>query len=707
MKKIYIFLALLLFILNTNTIHATNLKNNHYQNKKTLILEQNNYYQNIFDLFSLKYDKNLKNINQNNIKSYDNIIITKNIEQNLNFDQITAIYDHIKLGNNILFEKDSVFLELFNIDHYEEFRYEDKYYIKDYEEIEFPLDSEIEYIQIKDTNINDKIFSKKYNDVLCFSKKYKDGNIVYIATSLDTKAKNKNIIPFIHNIIIDSFDIKLYNYRKDLVVYIDYKNLKNIDPVKLTNSLKEAGVKEVNFSTFYEGESFENYLNDFITLAHQNRMLVNAWFKLPMISKEFWEINFDFRQKNGNLEYIYSDDTNDDTIDELNSNTNNEYMYPMALENPKCFNKALEYMDIKIDKYDWDGINIEGPSFTPQVFAITNKSNYTPMSNYFRAEFKKEYSIDPISIFDETIDLNDRQELKPYVFKKRKEIIENLNMELYKHIIKNNKHLDLKTTQIDILKNKDIGDSIGVDITLLTKLNSEFPIEFIIEPSNEYDFIQNIDIKNYIYTKLGYNNKKIYNLSTLINKEQDNKELYGSYLLTSIKNNRELFDKTAMHLNSVPFYYDYKLIKHVGNSDIKVTKQDDKYYLESKKSFYLKNEDQKKSIYLNNKKYPIKDKYIKLPKGYNYIEYKDINPNTKTVYIKDFIGDIKKCIYEDDNSILLAGKDIEILYLDFKPNMILSDGKDIDYRLEIMMNNGTTQYIVYLDKKRDLIKIMY
>ncbi|WXR61377.1 hypothetical protein WG909_13895 [Peptostreptococcaceae bacterium AGR-M142] len=708
MKKIIFVSIIFLLILGNNISYGNDMDSSYYKNKKTLILEKNNYYQNIFDLFSLKYDKNIKNLDIETLKNYENIIISKQTEENLNFEEITNIAQHIKDGYNILFEKNSIFLDLFNIDYYDEFRYDNEYYIKDYEEIEFPLDMELEYVQIKEENIDKKIFSKKYNDVLCFSKEYKGGNIIYIATSLDIETKSKNIIPFIHSIIIDSFDLNIYNYRKDILVYIDYKNLKNIDPLKLTSSLKKAGVKEVNFSTFYEGDDYEKYINEFIILAHQNRMLVNAWFKLPMISKEFWNNNFDLRQKNGNLEYIYSDNYNDNDIDdELNNSIYNEYMYPMALENPICFEKALKSIDNKLNSHNWDGINIEGTNFTPQVFAITNKFNYTPMSDYFREEFKSEYNIDPISIFDESIDLNNRQELVPYIFKKRKELVQKINKKLYKHLVTNQTNLNIKTTQLDVLRYKDIGNSTGVDIDMLSELNKDFPLEFIIEQPNEYDFIQNLDIKNNIYTKLGYNNKQIYNISNIINKEGDNKEIYGSYLLTSIKNNRELFNNTAMHLNSVPFYYEYELIKHVGNKDINIVEEDNKYYLESKKTFYLKNMNPTKSIYLNNEKYPIKDNYIKIPKGYNYIEYRDETKNDKKAYIKDFIGEIIKCTYEENNTISLIGKDILVLYLDFKPKEILSDGKPIDYELEIMMNNGLTEYIIHLNKKIDLINIIY
>lgn len=708
MKKIIFVSIIFLLILGNNISYGNDMDSSYYKNKKTLILEKNNYYQNIFDLFSLKYDKNIKNLDIETLKNYENIIISKQTEENLNFEEITNIAQHIKDGYNILFEKNSIFLDLFNIDYYDEFRYDNEYYIKDYEEIEFPLDMELEYVQIKEENIDKKIFSKKYNDVLCFSKEYKGGNIIYIATSLDIETKSKNIIPFIHSIIIDSFDLNIYNYRKDILVYIDYKNLKDIDPLKLTSSLKKAGVKEVNFSTFYEGDDYEKYINEFIILAHQNRMLVNAWFKLPMISKEFWNNNFDLRQKNGNLEYIYSDNYNDNDIDdELNNSIYNEYMYPMALENPICFEKALKSIDNKLNSHNWDGINIEGTNFTPQVFAITNKFNYTPMSDYFREEFKSEYNIDPISIFDESIDLNNRQELVPYIFKKRKELVQKINKKLYKHLVTNQTDLNVKTTQLDVLRYKDIGNSTGVDIDMLSELNKDFPLEFIIEQPNEYDFIQNLDIKNNIYTKLGYNNKQIYNISNIINKEGDNKEIYGSYLLTSIKNNRELFNNTAMHLNSVPFYYEYELIKHVGNKDINIVEEDNKYYLESKKPFYLKNMNPTKSIYLNNEKYPIKDNYIKIPKGYNYIEYRDETKNDKKAYIKDFIGEIIKCTYEENNTISLIGKDLSILYLDFKPKKISSDGKLIDYELEIMMNNGLTEYIIYLNKKMNSIKISY
>lgn len=705
MKKICFFSIIFILIINTNIIYANNQENHYYKNKKTLILEKNTYYQNIFDLFNLDYDKNIKKLNKDILKNYGNIIISKPMEANLTFEEITNILQHIKAGNNILFEKNSIFLDLFNIDYYKDFRYDNKYYIKGYEEIEFPLDMDLEYVQIKEKNIDKKIFSKKYNDVLCFSKTYEKGNIIYISTSLDTKTKAKNIIPFIHNIIIDTFDIDLYAFRKDLSIYIDYKNLKNIDPTSLANSLKKAGVKEVNFSTFYEGKEYQNYIDEFIRLAHKNRILVNAWFKLPMISKEFWEVNFDFRQKNGNLEYLYSDNS-DDMDDDLN-NIYKEYMYPMALENPICFDIALKSIDNKLNINNWDGINIEGPNYQPQVFAITNKFNYTPMSDYFRKEFEKEYNIDPISIFDESIDLKDRQELKPYLFKKRKELIQKINKKLYKHILKQYNLLNIKTTQIDVLKYKDISESIGVDMNMLRTLNNDLPIEFIIEKPEEYDFIQNLDIKNDVYTKLGYNNNNIYNISTIINKEGDNQQIYGSHLLTSIKNSRSLFNNTAMHLNSVPFYYEFELIKYVGNNDINIIEEDNKYYIESKKSFYLKNISPHKSIYLNNRRYPIKDDYIRIPKGYNYIEYKEKISNEKKAYIKDFIGEIIKCTYEENDTISLLGKDLSILYLDFKPKKISSDGNNIDYDLEIMMDGGVTEYIVYLNKKRDSIKISY
>ncbi|MFI5143042.1 MAG: hypothetical protein ACHQHM_03330, partial [Thermoanaerobaculales bacterium] len=255
----------------------------------------------------------------------------------------------------------------------------------------------------------------------------------------------------------------------DFGVYVDYGYHDHESVEALVARLQEWGIQQVSLSAWYEGASYETFLERFLGAAHRRGIGVEAWLELPMVSRPFWDQHPQWRQRTAAGQEGHVD-----------------WRYLMALEDPECLAAVKVYVTDLIVKHDWDGVNLAEVYFESPGQGFARADLFTPMSDAAKRQFTGRFGVDPAALFDPRSShfwRKDRR-LREAMARYRVDLVTKLHgevLEVCSRCKVQRPDLDLTVTQIDTLLIPSMREQIGVDIPQLLALRARYPFDVQIE----------------------------------------------------------------------------------------------------------------------------------------------------------------------------------------------------------------------------------
>jgi hypothetical protein len=240
----------------------------------------------------------------------------------------------------------------------------------------------------------------------------------------------------------------------------------HIDAETLASAWRQAGIAafQVGAWDFYETDPVKDrYLRDLIAACHRHLILVYAWLEPPHISRRFWADHPEWREKTARLK--------DASVD---------WRLLMNLANPACRDAALEGTRNLLARFDWDGVNLAELYFDG-IEGIANLTEFTPLNDDVRREFRQAHGFDPIELFRGG--RRDPAHLRTFL-DYRAALAAHLQEEWIDALEKmraSKPGLDLVLTHVDDRFDTSMHDAIGADAARALRLLDTHAMTYIIE----------------------------------------------------------------------------------------------------------------------------------------------------------------------------------------------------------------------------------
>lgn len=204
------------------------------------------------------------------------------------------------------------------------------------------------------------------------------------------------------------------------------------------------------------------YLQTLIAACHRHNILVYAWLELPHVSEAFWRKHPEWREKTATLRDAHVD-----------------WRLLMNLANPDCRRAVAALIRDMMKRFDWDGVNLAEIYFDG-ILGFKNKSEFTPLNQDVRRDFKAAHGFDPLDLFHGPPDPKRLREFLDY----RVDLLERLHEEWVAEMESlrlERPGLDLVITHVDDRFDTNMRDNIGADAARVLKLLDQREATFIIE----------------------------------------------------------------------------------------------------------------------------------------------------------------------------------------------------------------------------------
>lgn len=500
------------------------------------------------------------------------------------------------------------------------------------------------------------------------------GNFIYLATSLEEENKQGfSRYLFLHEILMQHFQLKSVAKRDDLIIYLDWGYYWDENPIRLARKIKEYGISQVHFSSWYEPGLIDSVLPQFIDECHKLGIRVYCWLELPMVSTTFWDKHPEWRER---------------TATGLDAHI--DWRYLMALENPQCFHAVCELVQEILCRYDWDGVDLAEIYFESPALGYKAPERFTPMSEFVRKDYHEKYGIDPILLFNpESKYFYEKNEKELERFSEyRIALCSRLNKEMIQFLQKKdnfNKELDVIVTQIDTI----FADSMRIDTGVDSKafLSIQDDLAFTLQVEDPF-ILWLLGPDRYaklgsIYRKYMAEDKRInvdINVVNRMNHIYPHTKQTGMEFLMLLSEAARSFNGVCVYsLNSVN-EFDYTYSPYAVAAGIRIEKlKENTYRTFSENSFTFCRDIEQKSVYVNNRLWPcINSEGIIVPAGYNTIAVREEADDFYDVMkIINVNGNIKDCYYRGTD-IVLKYNDNRNVYvtLNKRPYKVLLDGKE-------------------------------
>jgi hypothetical protein len=244
------------------------------------------------------------------------------------------------------------------------------------------------------------------------------------------------------------------------------------DPSALAAVWRKAGVSAVQvgaWNYFERDEDADRYLSNLIAACHRHNVLVYAWLELPHVSENFWAEHPEWREKTARLRDAHVD-----------------WRLLMNLANPACYDAVRRGIGEMLARFDWDGVNLAELYFDG-ILGVQNLSEFTPMNDDMRREFRQARGFDPHELFR-----GPRDPAKLRVFLDyRADLVARLQERWIDDLEKMREtkpELDIVLTHVDDRFDTNMRDALGADAARLLRQLDTHEITFIIEdPATVWD----------------------------------------------------------------------------------------------------------------------------------------------------------------------------------------------------------------------------
>jgi len=522
------------------------------------------------------------------------------------------------------------------------------------------------------------------------------GNLIFSGIPIvSERGSGYEHFPFILEAVMEQFNIAPIFERDDLAFYVDIDYHRKENPAELAERIRSYGANQVNISAWYSVEEYGDFYKELIEECHKKGISAFAWFELPFVSVDFWDLHPEWREKTASGEDAHID-----------------WRRLMALSDPEALQEIKRYMAGFIGSYDWDGVDIAEIYFESPGGGFEDKAKFTPMNDSFRKSFQESYGVDPKEIHDpfSRYYWKFNKKMKQNIIDYRVELITKLHEEfllLCEELKKEKPYLQIVVTVIDSIADKDMREKIGVDARKIAKLQDKY--HFMLQIEDPYTLWK---LGPDRYKVIGEEYRNIMSggnkLSIDINVIDRGGEVYptkkqrGVELYQLINNAGQYTDRVILYSLSTFERTDMKLVPYTTSNDVDVREvSKHEYILKAGRRFIWNTDTEGKTFYVDGEKWPfVSAKGIIVPGGEHSLKVQDIE-NANELFIKSISGEISDISQDDKINFSYSSEGRFFAVVNIKPSQVEIDG--IISNPEI--KEGSNEYTIILPEGRHNVSI--
>jgi len=311
---------------------------------------------------------------------------------------------------------------------------------------------------------------------LVISRAQREGHYLYFAPLFDPiTGQGYGRFPNLPQILVNELRLAPLAERQGADVYFEPGYRANISIEVLAKMWRRFGIRAVHVGAWHSRDKVPYDYSRLLKVAHQNGILVYAWFEWPNVDQWFWDHHPAWREKTALLTDAHID-----------------WRYLMNLQDPKCFKAVMGDMKSFMTRYDWDGIDIgeltfeslEGPD-SPGVF--------TPFNDQARREFQNLEHFDPLDMFKKSSPYfweDDDTGMQAF-YRYRREVNNRLLRAVLEDVNQLNakvgRHWEVIVTMLDALQHPELSNFLGIDVPRTVSLVNQYDATLQVEdPSQDW-----------------------------------------------------------------------------------------------------------------------------------------------------------------------------------------------------------------------------
>jgi uncharacterized protein YdaL len=308
------------------------------------------------------------------------------------------------------------------------------------------------------------------------------GRYLYLAVPLDPHSPDATShYPYFPEYLAEGLRLRQTLHSPRLEVYFDpsYREGMNLD--RLAYSWRQSGIRVIYAAAW---QFYRDYTFDYarlIAACHRNGIAVYAWFALPALTEKMWQDHPEWRERTA-----------------TGADGRIGWRYTMNLQNPACFQAAMQWMHGVLAAYSWDGVNLTELNFDADFLDYLRPDRFIPMSADVRAGFQRRAGFDPIQLFAPA---------SPYYHKRnpealarflqyREDLVTGWHERLLEQLapVSRSRGWEVIITMLDSLHSNYVRPALGVDSRRIVSLMHRFdftlqvedPAEHWVEPPDRY-----------------------------------------------------------------------------------------------------------------------------------------------------------------------------------------------------------------------------
>ncbi len=224
---------------------------------------------------------------------------------------------------------------------------------------------------------------KETETPLVIASSFGQGKYLFLSTPLDEDSSFGSArFPYLLTHIFRYLRLSPLIRSANLEVFFNPSEREDISIENLVKFWRRSGIRIIHVAGWIIFPEWTYDYERLIHLAHTNAMLVYAWLEPPYVHEKFWLEHPEWHEKNAREEDAIMD-----------------WRKPVALGNPKIMNAVLEEWRAFLERFDWDGVTINRLGFESEEGPQSPES-YTPFHPWVLEQFKKEWGINPIELFN-------------------------------------------------------------------------------------------------------------------------------------------------------------------------------------------------------------------------------------------------------------------------------------------------------------------
>jgi len=204
------------------------------------------------------------------------------------------------------------------------------------------------------------------------------GSILWTATSIGESGYDR--YPFLPQALLAA-GLEPRVKGQNLWAFFDAGFRQRVDLSYLVTQWKRAGLGAIHI-TSWQFDSAEpdraKWLEQLISLCHENLIQVYAWVELPHVSEQFWQNHPECRERTA-----------------TGMEASLDWRRLMNLVEPRCAQLAEDNILTLLRRYDWDGVNL-GELYFESLEGHGNPARFTPFNDAVRAEYKQLHGRDAL-----------------------------------------------------------------------------------------------------------------------------------------------------------------------------------------------------------------------------------------------------------------------------------------------------------------------